>query len=85
MLGDEGGIMERLREIGENIGMECAKSVSLFSPFFQWLKLPYNTIFLNLTELELERRHLRCVLFLSDGRSFRDEFLVWAGQTGREN
>ena len=33
MLCDEGGITERLREIGEYIGMECAKSVSLVSPY----------------------------------------------------
>jgi hypothetical protein len=33
MLGDEGGIMERLREIGEDVGMKGAKSVSLFSPY----------------------------------------------------
>jgi hypothetical protein len=33
MLCDEGGITERLREIGEYLGMECAKSVSLVSPY----------------------------------------------------
>jgi len=33
MLGDEGGIMERLCEIGENGGMDSAKSVSLFYPY----------------------------------------------------
>jgi hypothetical protein len=37
MLGNEGGIMERLREIGENCGMEGAKSVSLFFLMFQWI------------------------------------------------
>jgi hypothetical protein len=30
MLGDEGGIMERLREIGEDGGMDTAMSVSSF-------------------------------------------------------
>jgi hypothetical protein len=34
MLGDEGGIMERLREIGEDCGMDTAKSVSLIYPYF---------------------------------------------------
>jgi hypothetical protein len=33
MLGDEGGIMECLREIGENGGMDAAKSGSFFYPY----------------------------------------------------
>jgi hypothetical protein len=33
MLGDEGGIMQRLREIGEDGGMKGAKSGSLFYPY----------------------------------------------------
>jgi hypothetical protein len=35
MLGDEGGIVERLREIGEDGGMDTAKSVSCFTLIHQ--------------------------------------------------
>lgn len=35
MLGDEGGIMARLREIGEDCGMDTAKSVSSFFLTYQ--------------------------------------------------
>jgi hypothetical protein len=37
MLGDEGGIMERLREIGEDCGMDTAKSVSSSFLTYQWI------------------------------------------------
>jgi hypothetical protein len=37
MLGDEGGIMARLREIGEDCGMDTAKSVSSFFITYQWI------------------------------------------------
>jgi hypothetical protein len=37
MLGDEGGIMERLREVGEDGGMKGAKSFSLFILVYQFV------------------------------------------------
>jgi len=53
MLGDEGGVMERLREIGEDGGMECAKSVLLFFHIFQLVMFALYHYFLNLTALSL--------------------------------
>jgi hypothetical protein len=47
MLGDEGGIMERLREIGEDCGMDTAKSVSSSFLTYQWIMEKHYTIFRN--------------------------------------
>jgi hypothetical protein len=35
MLGDEGRVMERLREVGEEVGMVAAKSDSCFTLTYQ--------------------------------------------------
>jgi hypothetical protein len=63
MLGDEGGIMERLREIGEDCGMDTAKSVSFSFLTYQWIMEKHYTIFLNLTALHynphFQRQHSR--------------------------
>lgn len=53
MLGDEGGLVERLREIGEDDGMDTAKSGSLFILIYQWIMVKHYTTFLNLTALGL--------------------------------
>jgi hypothetical protein len=59
MLGDEGGIMERLREIGEDCGMDTAKSVSSSFLTYQWIMEKHYTIFLNLTALVVLTLHMK--------------------------
>ena len=52
MLGDEGRVVERRREVGEDRGMVTAKSVSCFLLTYQVVSagiIPW--IWLNLTEL----------------------------------
>jgi hypothetical protein len=52
MLGDEGRVVERRREVGEDRGMVTAKSVSCFLLTYQMVSvniIPW--IWLNLTEL----------------------------------
>jgi hypothetical protein len=56
MLGDEGRVVERRREVGEDRGMVTAKSVSCFLLTYQVVSvgiIPW--IWLNLTELPIEQ------------------------------
>jgi hypothetical protein len=56
MLGDEGRVVERRREVGEDRGMVTAKSVSCFLLTYQVVSvgiIPW--IWLNLTELIRQR------------------------------